>query len=150
MHSIFIESDKNNIVRRIGEIHETNVRKWGKMNIVQMLHHTAEALRIPLGEKQTVPARLPMPMFMVRFMILRMAWPKNSPTVNEINQIKNPSPLKDFNSEKSDLIALVEKFNSLPADFKFSDHPILGNMKREQWGRFVYQHLNWHLGQFSA
>lgn len=150
MKSLFNEADKNEILQRIDSLKENNVRNWGKMNILQMLHHQTEALQIHIGEMDGVKVKLPFPVFMVRFMLFHMKWPKNSPTIPNIDQVKNPKPLGSFEAEKNELIRVINKFYSLPADFVFPSHPIIGEISRKRWGTHSYKHVDWHLKQFSA
>jgi hypothetical protein len=150
MKSLFNDGDKNEIIARIQNLKEENVRQWGKMNILQMLRHQTEVMQIALGEMEAEKVKMPFPNFMIRLMLFHMKWPKNSPTIPQIDQVKNPKPLKDFASEKNDLISVINKFNLLPLDFKFPAHPVIGVMTRERWGKHQWRHADWHLNQFSA
>jgi hypothetical protein len=150
MNSLFNESDKNAIISRIQNLKEDNVRQWGVMNILQMLHHQTEAMQIALGEMEAEKVKMPFPNFMIRLMLFHMKWPKNSPTIPKIDQVKNPKPLKDFTEEKNDLVQVINTFYNLPADFQFPVHPVVGAMNRERWGKHQWRHVDWHLTQFSA
>ena len=61
MGNIFIEEDKDEIVRRLDELHPNSKPMWGKMNVSQMLAHCLVPTKISAGEiesKQTRPGKL--------------------------------------------------------------------------------------------
>ena len=58
---------------------------------------------------------------------------------------------RDFENEKQELIALVDKIYSIGPD-KVGNipHPFFGRFTKAQWGQNLYKHLDHHLRQFNA
>ena len=50
MGNIFNEEDKDEIIRRIDELHPNSKPMWGKMNVSQMLAHCLVPTKISAGE----------------------------------------------------------------------------------------------------
>ena len=48
--SLFEEEVKQEIIGRINMLRPASQRKWGKMDVAQMLAHTQQPLKVALGE----------------------------------------------------------------------------------------------------
>lgn len=146
MKSLFDKEVQEEILRRTKTLKPYSVRLWGTMNVEQMLWHISSQLRIALGEIKIKPvfnkviSRIAFHVGGVIF-----SWPKGSPTAKEM---KNADPAS-FNVEMDNFLVTLDSFLSKPDDFKFSYHPIFGNMSREEWEKIAYKHIDHHFRQFG-
>lgn len=149
MKSLFDKAAYQEIVTRIGKLTPQSQRRWGKMEVAQMLAHSKEALKVPLNE--TVIPRM--------FIGLLLGWMFKNKLYNEAPWKQNlpTAPnfiIKDqrnFETEKRELLALAGRFhNCNPATVEKIIHPMFGKFTGEQWGKAMYKHLDHHLTQFAV
>ncbi len=58
---------------------------------------------------------------------------------------------KDFDAERSRLIAYIEKTQQLgEAEFDGKESHSFGVLKKTQWSNMLYKHLDHHLTQFGV
>jgi hypothetical protein len=126
-------------------------RKWGKMNVQQMIEHMSDYVRIANGrtlmEIITPEERLPaMQAFLEGEKQMRENTP--NPLMPEI-----PSPAKHATKEE----AISELQNELDHFFavhekeagRITPHPFFGNLTYEQQVKLLYKHSTHHLRQFG-
>ncbi|UEG50734.1 DUF1569 domain-containing protein [Ferruginibacter lapsinanis] len=149
MKNLFDAETYNGIIDRINKLTPQTQRKWGKMDVAQMLAHCIEAFKVPVSEKE-----LPR-MFIGRLIGWMMKsklydespWKRNLPTAPDFI-IKNK---RDFDIEKKDLLSIMEIFyKKNAAGIGDRVHPFFGKFTAEQWGKSMYKHLNHHLEQFGV
>jgi hypothetical protein len=149
MKNLFDKPVYDEIIGRMGTLRLQSQRKWGKMDVAQMLAHCIEAFRVPLSDK---PMR--------RMLIGRLLgwaiktklysddpWKQNLPTSSQFI-IKGS---RDFEREKKELVSMIDDFYTRgPQNAGKFAHPMFGKFTKEQWGMAMYKHLNHHLAQFGA
>ena len=151
MENLFNQKDFVAIVDRLNSINQLSERKWGKMDVNQMIVHLKDQLDIALGNK-AAKAQGPY--------ILRTIWGKwlaiyivpwrkgKESTPKEMDALLNGAVITDFESDKHLLISRIQEFVSITGDF--SPHPFFGKLNTKDWGRLAWKHLNHHLMQFGA
>src|SRR6185436_3366029 len=80
--------------------------RWGKMSADQMVWHLNAALEAAMGQLQAPPEKPPLPTFMMKFIVLKLPWPKNAPT----NPAFKPTGQHDFEAERSRCLRLIASF----------------------------------------
>lgn len=149
MKNLFDIETYKEITDRINKLTPQTEKKWGKMDVAQMMAHCLEAFKVPVSEKE-----LPR-MFIGRLIGWMMKsklynespWKKSLPTAPNFI-IKDT---RDFEVEKKKLLSIVEVFytkNTTGIGDKI--HPLFGKLTAEQWGKSMYKHLNHHLEQFGV
>jgi hypothetical protein len=141
---------KAEILSRISKLNPQTQRQWGKMNVNQMLYHTAAGLKIAYGEISTAPRGNWLSKQMMRFFILKTDMPtpkEKAETFPEINTVTLGINPADFHVEQQKLIELVKNF---PAKQLHHASSLLGKMSKENWARLHYTHLDHHLKQFGV
>lgn len=123
------------------------------MSSIQMLQHLSMALRIPLGELAVadVPNRK-LDSHFYRFMALTtpIPWPKGITTPPELDFTITPPLQAEFDRERTDFIALIQRLSqTLPASLH-PTHPMMGTFSYVQWMRWGYRHTSYHLRQFGC
>ncbi len=141
---------KEEIISRINKLNPQTQSEWGKMNVNQMLYHTAAGMKIAYGEIKTARKGKWLSKQMMRFFILKTDFPtpkEKAETFAEINTVTLNINPADFNAERNTLIDLVKKF---PAKELYPTSSLLGKMSRDNWARLHYTHLDHHLKQFGV
>lgn len=139
------------IISRIALLTEDSPRKWGRMDVAQMLTHCDLILKVPLKKVQ-----LSKPNFIFRaigiltkkeIQIFNNGIPHNMPSFQKL--IVNFEC--DFVVAKNNLFKTLNEYikayenHCLP-----DDHALFGKMKENDWGFMEYKHLNHHLKQFNV
>lgn len=150
MKTIFNQSDANELLGRVEAITPESKALWGKMDVAQMLAHTARAAQMALGEIETRKATFPVSLIgrLVKSRILgESPMHKNSPTAPEV-KIIDP---RDFQKEKTNLTEAIKRLNTGgEQSAKAPHHPFLGKLTTQEWGRIQYKHIDHHLKQFGG
>ena len=144
--NIFLEEDYQTILRRINQLTPESQRQWGKMNVTQMLCHTADQLRLAMGFIEVKDQSNFISRNFTKWMALRMEAPKGKvETLEEINQVEGGgTPSVSFEDDKINLIKLLNAFKDKEDTYEWSPHPYFGKLSKEQWGRLAYMHLTHH------
>jgi len=149
MKSLFDTNTYNEIIQRLNNLTPQSQRKWGKMEIAQMMAHSSEAFKVPLSKKE-IPR-----MFMGRL----IGWMIKSKLYNDSPWKQNlpTAPnfiIKDqriFDVEKKQLTELIEAFYKAGLDgISKYPHPFFGSFTPDQWGKSMYKHLDHHFQQFGV
>jgi hypothetical protein len=143
---------RERIAQRILALNPDSPALWGKMNAAQMQNHLSDSYLIPLGERSASPADNVIQRTLVKWAALYLPapWPKGVPTRPEIDQAAGGgTPPADFFADRAKLLALIDKFCSVPPAFPWSPHPIFGRLSTAQWLRWGYLHADHHLRQFG-
>ncbi|UXE65188.1 MAG: DUF1569 domain-containing protein [Chryseotalea sp. WA131a] len=148
MKNINKPSDYEEIVNRVKLLSTANIRQWGKMDLPQMLVHCTAQLKIALGEITAAPQGS----FMMRTALGKwiafsnFTWPRGTDTPNEMNVHMNSFTVTDIENEKKELLDYLARTKSAS---QLMPHPFFGAIRKKEWGRLVYKHINHHLKQFS-
>lgn len=145
------EKSRQQLYARLNNLNPDSTALWGKMNVLEMLHHLNDQMDLIHGDLQVAPVSMPlMRTRLGRFLSLsRIPWPKG--------KIRSPGKmLKREVIGKAGIIAIrkqlcdnLERFADLPASHTV-DHPFMGAMNKREWGRLTWKHFDHHLRQFGA
>ena len=156
-HTLANDTDKQQIVERLGKIQPNSSRRWGKMTPNQMLCHLADSFRVVIGEKvvdqlteKLVPVTLPPRVIKWLALDVAMPWPKGVKTRREVDTQRDGTQPTDFTADMREVQRLLERFTRRPRDFEWRPHPMFGLMRDEDWLRWGYLHMDHHLRQFGA
>lgn len=149
MKNILNEKDYSEIQERIQKLSAANIRRWGKMDMQQMLVHCTVQLKLAIGE---IPSNTQGPSFMRSglgkwILFSNMPWPKGATTPAEMNAQLAQFSLVDIEAEKKELLHYLEKAKEKE---QLQPHPFFGNLNRKEWVRLIYKHLDHHLKQFNS
>lgn len=152
MKNVLVKKDFEEITGRINSLNTKSPRRWGKMNLEQMLAHCSDQVRLALGQKEPHEKPTFINQNIMKYFGL---WLPRIPLRNlkapaDMNQQFFGSPSADIETEKTKLLNLLNAVIVLPADYALHPHPMYGKLNRRQWGRFMYVHIDHHLRQFSS
>ena len=121
------------------------------MNAHQMVCHLGDSFRLGLGQRDVSLASGILQRTVIKTIALHvpLPWPKGVPTRPEADQEISGTPPGDFDRDRRDLIAMINRFAASNRDFQFGAHPIFGAMSEWEWMRWGYLHADHHLRQFG-
>ena len=116
------------------------------MSVDQMLWHVNQVMVTSLGLETMIQDKAPLPRPVMKFIVLRLPWPKSAPT--------NPGFLAtgqyDFEAERARCMTLIGQVVDRPIEGQWTEHPMFGKMSGREVSGLMAKHLNHHLGQFGV
>ncbi len=150
MKNLFRSEDAAGIISRLEGLTADAQRKWGKMNVNQMLAHCNASLATAMGLDFS-----PRVGFILRIIgkLVKPAYfgekpfPRNSST--DKRYIISGSP--DFDVEKARAIQRIREFSEGGAG-KCTTYPqaFFGRLMPEEWAIMQWKHFDHHLRQFGV
>ena len=143
---MFDPAVKQDIVNRINYLTSETQRKWGKMDVSQMLAHVQLPINCAYGTHKVKGSFL-----------LKLLGPLFKGILYNDKPYKQGMPTdptyivvdaKNFETEKQTLLNLVKKFS--PDAIVLLNHPVWGKMTKDQWSKATWKHLDHHLKQFGV
>ena len=135
--------------RRLDALSPDARRRWGKMNVQQMLSHRAGAMEWVLndGEARAWPSKAPR---VLKFIALRvpLPWPRGVPNPNDPAGVAVPP--EAFESLRVRVRSGLDGLSRWEVSEATPPHPFFGAMTTWEWRRWAYKHAHHHLRQFSA
>lgn len=148
MRSILNERDRKEISTRMRSLIVSSTRRWGSMDVANMLRHLHLSARMALGELPVPSAnKRVFQMFPLKHLIIYvLPFPKSAPTAAELK----PVDVVAFEEERAALLELLERIGTGPHEGEAPAHPLFGPMTWREWGVVTYKHTDHHLKQFGA
>lgn len=133
------------MLARLDRLTSSATAAWGRMDVAQMLHHLAGALRMAIGDLAIPPRQSILRRFPIRQLIIFvLPFPQGAPTAPALVAREK----FDFETERADVRGLIASFASREIAH-WPDHPAFGPLTREQWGVMAWKHADHHLRQFG-
>lgn len=149
MESIFDPAVYRAVLRRVETIQPGSQRQWGKMTVTQMLEHTARALEVAAGKRESRQAFVGKTIGWVfrKGFVGPKPFSKNAPTGPGFVVRDEP----DFDRTKERLKTLLDEFHALGEQGCDGNiHGFFGRMTGAEWGVSQFKHLDHHLRQFRG
>jgi hypothetical protein len=146
MPTLFVERDRDAMVRRLRTLTPQHQRRWGKMTVHQMLCHVSDQMRVALGDLPTRTYGGALTGQLVRFVGIHtpLPWPKGRiPTAPEMLTAKPVTWDADVRACE-DLIARFGRERPRAV------HPRFGQLTPREWGILGAKHLHHHFTQFGV
>jgi hypothetical protein len=145
--TLFDETEFAALFTRVESLQPDSVRRWGTMDVSQMMAHVSRALQISLG-KVTPPSECN---FLLRWIVRPVAigcipMKRGLPTSTTMRM----SEPKNFAMEKQGLLENLQVAKARGLNGKWHPHVAFGPLSAKQWGRLHRKHIDHHLRQFSA
>ncbi len=145
--NLFDAEAKQEIINRINQLTPQSQRKWGKMDVAQMLAHVQIPMGVALGTttvKGNWLMKLILPMFK-KMLYDEKSWKQGLPTDKTFIMTGLD---KNFENEKSLLLEKINRFTE--SNMINEKHPVFGKLTKEQWSKATWKHIDHHLKQFGA
>ncbi len=120
--------------------------RWGSMSVDQMLWHVNRFLGAALGDDCLMPQKSPLPLPIMRFLVLHLPMPRSAPT----NESAVATGAYDFDTERARCRALIARFVSKPLTDRWPVDPTWGAAGGSFASRMQARHIDHHLRQFGA
>lgn len=150
MKNIFDTAVANQTIARINALSADSKPIWGRMTAGQMLAHCNVTYEFVYENKHPKPTgfkKWMLKTFVKNIVVGTKPYKKGSRTAPEF-LMRNE---KDFSSEKSRLIAYIEKTQKLGANhFEGKESHSFGKLTAQEWNNMFYKHLDHHLSQFGV
>lgn len=149
LRTIHDDAVRADVLRRLDRLAPETPRRWGRMNAHQMVCHLADLFRFGMGERDgpALGSRLHHTLVKWWAVTVPLRWPHGFPTARQFDQEREGTPPDVFEADLADLIDLIHRFSDplTPLD----THPLFGPLKRSEWGRWGFRHVDHHLRQFG-
>ena len=138
--------------RRLQELNPVSPRRWGKMSAHQMICHLTDSFKAGTGDKKVSSTGNVFHRSVVKWLALYVPvpWPHGVPTRPEMNQDIGGTAPVEFEKDRAELLAIIERFSQMQRDFNWHPHPLFGLMADRDWFRWGYLHVDHHLRQFGV
>ena len=148
MGSILNEADRAAISNRFRSLSESSTRRWGSMDVTEMLQHLRRSALMCVGELSvpSVNKRAFHKFPLKQLLLYVLPFPKGAPTAPELKPVDATS----FEEERAALLELLERIGAGPSDGMGPDHPLFGPLNWREWGVLAYKHSDHHLKQFGV
>jgi hypothetical protein len=150
MKTLLHTGEREEILRRMGDLRPDLQRHWGIMTAGQMVCHLNDSFRLFLGEKDVRPIHNLLTRTALKWaaLWLPLQWRPGFPTRPEIDQHKGGTAPKEFAADVADLRTLFDRFCA--AEDNPHMHPVFGPMSRADSMRWAYLHMDHHFRQFGV
>ena len=149
MKSLFVESEKNDLISRINNLNSGSLPLWGKMNVSQMLIHCTVSVKIALEEitPELIEEYLKIGRTVKDIVLKTDMFSKNLPTSKEFLVMDDGN----FDVNRDTLTDYLVRFSETDVESeKKVAHPYLGDLSMKEWGILIWKHTNHHLNQFGV
>ena len=146
--TMFDSKTREGFHRRIERLRPDYSRRWGRMNVDQMVCHLADQLRLTLGEIPAARRPSPLRFLPIKLLVIHvLPWPKGRIQGPPEAFITSPG---EWNRDITALRDLLELFASRADQKTWPPHPMFGRMSGSLWARLTCRHFDHHLRQFGA
>jgi sulfur relay (sulfurtransferase) DsrC/TusE family protein len=149
MKTLYDREACEELLQRIDKLSPDSTALWGKMNVTQMLAHSAAGMDMASGKlniDRVFMGKL-IGGFLKSFYTSDKPFNKNTPTAKELVKVD----ANDFEKEKNNLKTLMQAFSEGGTEkCTTHPHPFFGKLKPEDWGIGIYKHTDHHLRQFGV
>jgi len=147
------ETDRKEILLRLGEVIPESQRRWGKMTPHQMICHLNDSFKSVIGEREVNGDKSNLlTRTLVRWIALYapLKWPHGVRTMAENDQERGGTPPEDFKRDLDALVSMIERVTHPQRTFEWQRHPLFAEMSERDWMRWGYLHVDHHLRQFGV
>lgn len=135
------------LISRLENIDSNAVRKWGKMDVAQMLHHLNLSIGSGLAYYDLPNTGNIITSSLNKWMILSVLkkFPMGTQTASTLKVKSNVN----FETERKQLLAILHKAFETKTDAEWAKHSYFGKLSRKQWGKLIVIHCKHHFQQFG-
>lgn len=150
MVNIFDPAVTHSIKQRILQLEPDTARKWGKMDVAQMLAHCNVTYELVYDQIHPIPngfMKWILKTFVKKHVVNEVAYKQSTRTAPQFIIVTT----KDFKKEQQRLIDYIEKTQALGASyFEGKASHSFGKLTSQEWNNMFYKHLHHHLTQFGV
>lgn len=155
MKSLADDQARTELLERLEKLDENSQRRWGKMNVNQMLCHLADAFIVL--QQDNMPAKPPNIFKKSQQKLLTtiaiysgIPAPRGIQTAPAVDQEKFGTAPTEFYEDKQRMIAAMHQYSAKDRSYENCYHPIFGELSPKHWQCFGYLHVDHHFRQFGV
>ncbi|GAA4320994.1 DinB family protein [Flaviaesturariibacter amylovorans] len=148
MQDLFDPADARRLLDRLTRLDARQRPLWGRMSAAQMLLHCQDPFDVYFGERKSRQsfAGLLFGRLAKKRFFSPEPWPPNLPGAEGPRLPGEPS----FENERARLATQIYRFSESSLLLHPPQHPFFGRLTAQEWSRFTYRHVDYHLRQFGA
>src|SRR5262245_63986723 len=148
--SLVDPANLDELVRRLGQLQLSSARQWGTMTPHEMVCHLGDSFQSLLGERHASAVDTWFSRNVLKWVAINTSipWPEGVPTRPEVDPKREGTKPVEFERDRQRAVDLLRRFAS--CDTSSCRHPAFGAMKRNEWLRWGYGHVDHHLRQFGV
>ncbi|HXY32433.1 MAG TPA: hypothetical protein VEI06_17150 [Gemmatimonadaceae bacterium] len=148
MGSLFSDTDRQSILRRLDRLTPTRRPRWGRFTAPEMICHVGCGLRNGLGELDAGPPRGPFARAPINWLAIHvLPWPHGVAQAPPAYLSTKPTT---WEADVERLRDLIGRFSARGPEAEWPQSPVFGAISGRSWGALQYKHLDYHLRQFDA
>lgn len=149
MSNFYIAHERNQLFRRLERIAADTLTDNGLVTGHHTVLHLTRELDAILAANDESPAGNFLSRSIGRWWVLNLApWPEKLPRVAADVAMFSPTPDGDtFGRDFDALTERIRQFDARASAGSLGPHPQFGRLSRNDWGKYLYLHVDWHLSK---
>jgi len=149
MASLLNMRTRVSLVQRVERIRPDAIRLWGTMDPHAMLCHLHAGLAVTFGELRLHVSDSWMNRWYGRLFVIDgpLPWPHGK--LQAPPELLPAANLHEWDWDHHRVVEYMQRFAVGPHQ-SWGVHPLLGPLTPQQWGRFSWRHIDFHLRQFAC
>lgn len=147
MSNFYIAHERNQLFRRMERITADSLTDNGLVSGHQTVLHLSRELDSILAADDDSPRGNFLSRSVSRLWVLNIApWPEKLP--HDATRVTDFAPTPESDHFGRDFEALTERirqFDARASAGSLGPHPRFGRLSRDDWGKYLYLHVDWHL-----
>jgi len=146
VRSLRNDADRQQLLERMQRVRSDAKPLWGRLDAHRMLCHTADVMRIALGELPSSPQHSFFSRTIGKFMVVNTGFQAPRGKIETAPEMMTTKP-KSWDADLAACVELAERIGNGSAS---AVHPAFGPLSPDEWGRMCWKHTNHHLVQFGV
>lgn len=148
MQSIFSDTERLRLHRRIDALTPRASRKWGRMTAHEMVCHLTDSVESAFDEEQEALGTGALARQPLKWLVINvLPWPKGKMESPERLRRRKPT---DWSTDVRALHDALDRLAARSADARWPASDVFGALTRSEWGALLRTHMNHHLKQFGV
>jgi hypothetical protein len=144
--SLLINEHRSQLLQRLRQLRPDAQPAWVTLDAPRMLCHTADQLRVALGDLDSKPTHTLASRTLLKFLVINTGFEPPRGKIRTAPEMLTSRPA----TWEADLEACVSLAERVGDGSARAVHPTFGPLSPEQWGILCWKHLNHHLVQFGC
>ena len=157
MTDYFKADERRMLFRRIEQISADSRSRSGKVNGHQLILHFNAGLRELLNPVAAQPQATQLNRLnwlltrVIKWLVFHLTpWPESEPRdAATMANFVGAQPAQSFADDHAQFVALLQRFDAASRADTLTAHPQFGVLTRDEWGQYMFLHIDYHLSTFD-
>ncbi|MBL8515790.1 MAG: DUF1569 domain-containing protein [Betaproteobacteria bacterium] len=151
MSNFYIAHERNQLFRRMERITVDMMSDNGVVSGHHTVLHLSRELDALLAADDDSPRGSLWSRNVMRWWVLNLApWPEKVPRdPNELSGFAPAAEAERFGRDFDALTECIRRFDARVSAGSMGPHPRYGALSRDDWGKYLYLHIDWHLSKLG-